>query len=130
VTAAIVGKWTALISKACSGRLTALCDDNIGFLSDQSSATQQLLQYTMPVSIFDPDYCTTLTQNAMDAYAHAMQAYALSQISVLVGLSENNVTSSRVSDSIPTSGVINQVSGLTNKAKTEEAANDAGCTQA
>lgn len=65
----------------------------------------------MPISIFDSSASNHLTQNAMEAYTHAMQAHTQSQISSLDGLSESHGTSSRDSGNVPTSGVLHQGSG-------------------
>jgi hypothetical protein len=78
----------------------------------------------MPSSIFDTNASNLSTQSAMKAYAHAMQAHILSQISSL-GLSKNHEISGRDSDDVPTSGVLCQGPGSPNAAETEEAARQA-----
>ena len=75
----------------------------------------------MPVSIFDSSASNLSTQNAMEAYTHAMQAYTLSQISSL-DLSEHHEISDRVSDDVPTNSVLYQGPGPPNAVNTEEAA--------
>lgn len=54
----------------------------------------------MPESTFVPDPSNPLAQGAMSAYSHAMQTYALSQISSL-DASQIYEISDRVSDGIP-----------------------------
>ncbi|KAJ5340274.1 hypothetical protein N7541_009499 [Penicillium brevicompactum] len=74
----------------------------------------------MPVSIFDTSASNPLTQSAMKAYTHAMQAYTLSQISSL-GPSEIHEISDRDYDDVPTIGVLYQGPGPPIAAETKEA---------
>jgi hypothetical protein len=89
--------------------------------SDEVFNGGPLLLPAMPVSMFDSNACTTLTQSAMEGYTHAMQAYALSQISSL-DLSEDFEISDKDSDDVPNKGVLYQGPGPPNAAETEEAA--------
>jgi hypothetical protein len=74
----------------------------------ESSATQQPLQPTIPISILDSVDSNPLTQITMEAYTLAMVAHTQSQISSLVGLSENHGVSQRNSRDVPTSCVRHQ----------------------
>ncbi|CAG7954157.1 unnamed protein product [Penicillium salamii] len=91
----------------------------------------------MPISIFDSSASNPSTQSAMEAYTHAMQAHALSQISFLglnLGLSENHGINDRDSDDVRTSDVLYEGPSPPDAAETEEAtrqaANGAEYTQA
>jgi hypothetical protein len=68
-----------------------------------------------------PVASNSLTQSAMEAYTHAMQAYTLSQISFL-DISEIHEISDRDSDDVPTIGVLYQGLSPPIAAGTKEAA--------
>lgn len=75
----------------------------------------------MPVSNFDPSASNSLTQSAMEAYTHPMQAYTLSQISFL-DIREIHEISDRDPDDVPTIGVLYQGPSPPIAAETKEAA--------
>jgi hypothetical protein len=112
----------SLISKADSFALR-----NIDRVSE-NSATQQMLQPTMPLHIHPASYSLTEKEaeayyrQTLEGYTHAMQAYTQSQIWPIVGLDEHDGTRSRDSSDITISGVLHrQRPGPPDTAKTEGA---------
>jgi hypothetical protein len=75
----------------------------------------------MPISIFDYSATNSSAHNAMEAYTHAMQAYALSQVSFF-DLSENFEIRDKDSDDVPTKGMLYQGPGPPDTVEADEAA--------
>ncbi|KAJ6001147.1 hypothetical protein N7481_001556 [Penicillium waksmanii] len=88
----------------------------------------------MPVSILDSVDSNPLTHITMEAYTLAMVAHTQSQISSLVGLSENHGAGQRNSRDVPTSGVRHQrpipPNTTTTEAARRQACNETEYTQA